>query len=133
MLSYSYLIRFLFPETVQAIYATKITANNGSLWKALLSQYQSQQKHTLREIHKQSIKIGIKRLETLVSYQGRAQQRKKRLNGTIYKVPDAHKWVLLTKGLLEVHKPSVRLIIMTFQKYDISRIDNKIKEAGARE
>ena len=37
-LAYSYLIRCLDPETFQALEATETAVENGSLWKALLSQ-----------------------------------------------------------------------------------------------
>ena len=72
-LAYSYLIRCLDPETVQALEATETVDENGSLWKALLTQCQSEQKHTLREIHQQLINVEMSPSESLVAYQGRVQ------------------------------------------------------------
>lgn len=56
----------------------------------------------------------MKPSESLVSYHGRAQKLMKSLSGTTYNVPDTHKWGLLTNGLLEVYKWSVRIFNVTF-------------------
>ena len=104
MLAKSYLVRCLTPETVQSLEATEKAGESGSLWLALMNQCQSQHKHTLRDVHQQLINIKMSTTESLVAYQGRAQQLTKRLANTSYSVPDAHKWGIFTNGLLDVYR-----------------------------
>lgn len=87
----------------------------------------------MREIHQQIVNIQMKPSESLVSYQGRLQQLLKRLNGTDYNVPGAHKWGILTHGLLEVYKPCVRLINMTFEKLTYQNSITKLQELDREE
>lgn len=123
-LSYSYHVRFVAPETVQALEATGDAADYGSLWHALLTQYQYRQKYTLRDIQKQNIKIEMKPSKCLESNQGRAQQLMDRLIIADYTIPDVHRWVKVTNVLLEVYKTSVRLINMTFEEITYQELTN---------
>lgn len=127
MLANSWIISCLTPETVQELEAIESEGDNELLWNVLLAQCQSQQKHKIHEINQQLINIGMKASKSLVPYQGRAQQLLKRLIVTDYKVPDAHKWGSMTKGLLEVYKPSVRLINLSFEDLTYQKLTTNLQ------
>lgn len=102
MLAQSFLIRCLNPETVQSMEATVRTGDPVELWNALINKCQLQHYHIIREVHQQFIIINMLSNESVVEYQGRAQKLGKSLDGIDYGVPDAHRWGIITSGLLDV-------------------------------
>lgn len=57
-LAYSYLVRCLTPETVRALGAIKISNDVESLWGALKTQCHSTNRHNLKKVYNELMKIG---------------------------------------------------------------------------
>lgn len=55
--------------------------------------------------------------ESLAAYQGKAKQLTKRFAGTTDSVPDTHRWGILTNGLLDVYRTSVRMVNLPFEDH----------------
>lgn len=87
----------------------------GSLWKALLYQCLSKNKHRLREIHHQIKYLKMATTEILVSYLGRWQIQTQKLDNTTCAIADQHRWGTITTWLLlEFYKPVSSIINLNF-------------------
>lgn len=124
----SYLMRCLPLEIDIYLVETETTGETGRLLSALMPQCQSQNKNTICDVHQQMLNIKMSKTESLVSYQGRVQKLVKRLTNTSSSVPDAHKWGIITHGILDVYRTCVRMITLPFEYLAYHELITKIQK-----
>lgn len=105
----------------------------GGLWDALITQCQSEQKHSIREVHQQLRNIEMVRKQSLEAHHGRVQQLKKQLEGTEYKISDANQWGNLTDLISDVYGTSFRIINISFEELPYHELMAKLQDIARGE
>lgn len=75
----------------------------------------------------------MKTTESITTYQGRVQQLTQILAGTVYDVTESNLWRKVTKGLLNLYKPSVWMVKISFERSRYHERISKLQEIAQKD
>lgn len=127
-LTRSYILRYQTPQTTRSLSSITSNVNVVSLWDVLLNQCRSKNTHTFREVYQQLINTKMDTSDSLISYPSRIQELVFRMIETEYKVSETHKWCILTRGLLDIYKNTIRTIIVSIEERPYAVLVMKFEE-----